>query len=120
MREASPSFILKSAAFLFVTLLLGPFYLLLLLFLYPWRLRLGPELVLIYSRICLRIFGVKIGRVGHLRSFRAIKGRVLIAANHVSFLDIFLVSGPENPRPVRPRIRKKTEEWIQSDRKSVV
>jgi 1-acyl-sn-glycerol-3-phosphate acyltransferase len=85
-------FFLKAAQFLIVTVTLAPFYFLILLVLYPWRLRIGPRLVQFYSKICLLIYRVRIDRVKHFRAFKKKKKGLLIIANHGSFLDIFVLS----------------------------
>lgn len=83
---------MKMTLFLIATALLAPFYFLILLVLYPWRLRIGPGLVQFYSKLCLLIYRVKIERVRHFRTFRKRKKGLLIVSNHSSFLDIFVLS----------------------------
>jgi 1-acyl-sn-glycerol-3-phosphate acyltransferase len=82
----------KTTLFLALTVTLAPFYFLILLVLYPWRLRIGPRLVQFYSRICLLIYRVRIDRVKHFRTFRKRRKGLLIVSNHSSFLDIFVLS----------------------------
>jgi 1-acyl-sn-glycerol-3-phosphate acyltransferase len=82
----------KTALFLGVTVGLAPFYFVILLVLYPWRLRIGPGLVRFYSKICLLIYRVRIDKVKHFRTFRKRKKGLLIVSNHTSFLDIFVLS----------------------------
>jgi 1-acyl-sn-glycerol-3-phosphate acyltransferase len=85
-------FFFQTVQFLLVTVTLAPFYLLILLLLYPWRLRIGPRLVQFYSKICLLIYRVRIDRVRHFRTFKKKKKGLLIVSNHSSFLDIFVLS----------------------------
>ena len=74
-----------------VTLILSPPYIVILLVFFPWRYRIGPALVQLYSRLCLFIFRVAIDRSD--AQFHANKGKgMLIIANHASFLDIFVLS----------------------------
>ncbi len=85
-------FFFKTAQFLIVTVTLAPFYFLILLVLYPWRLRIGPRLVQFYSKICLLIYRVRIERVKRFRAFKKKRKGLLIISNHTSFLDIFVLS----------------------------
>ncbi len=85
-------FYLKTFLFISITLTLAPFYILLLLILYPWRLRIGPRLVRLYSILCLLIYRVKIVKVLHYKRFKKAKNGFLIVSNHSSFLDIFVLS----------------------------
>jgi len=85
-------FYLKTALFLIVTLILAPLYFFMLLVFFPWRHRIGPRLVQLYSKLCLVIFRVAIDRANGSRSREKRKKGMLIIANHVSFLDIFVLS----------------------------
>lgn len=80
----------KAALCLIITLLFAPVYFLILLIFYVWRERVGARLVQFYSRICLFIFRVKI-EAKEEGTFKKRKG-ILIISNHVSFLDIFVLS----------------------------
>lgn len=84
--------LVKTSLFLLVTLILAPCYFLVLIVFYPWRLRIGPGLIRLYSRICLAIYRVKIDKVKHFRFFKKRRKGVLIVSNHSSFLDIFVLS----------------------------
>lgn len=85
-------FSLKISLFLLVTIVLSPFYFLVLLIFYRWRLRIGPRMVQFYSRIYLRIFCVQIEEVRNYGIFQNMKKGILIISNHTSFLDIFVLS----------------------------
>jgi 1-acyl-sn-glycerol-3-phosphate acyltransferase len=84
-------FYLKSALFLFVTVMLAPFYFIIVLFFYICCQSIGPKLVQFYSKICLLIFRVKIHHVRKASLFAKKRG-LLIISNHVSFLDIFVLA----------------------------
>jgi 1-acyl-sn-glycerol-3-phosphate acyltransferase len=85
-------FWLKTTLFFLVTLILAPWYFLLLLIFYRWRYCIGPKLVQFYFKICLLVFRVHIEHV----KYDGIKNKngkgFLILANHASFLDIFVLS----------------------------
>jgi 1-acyl-sn-glycerol-3-phosphate acyltransferase len=82
---------LKAVSFVMVTVILAPFYFFVLIAFYRWRRLAGPRLVRFYSRICLSIFRVS-AEVKNSRAFVKRKGGMLIIANHVCLLDIFLLS----------------------------
>jgi 1-acyl-sn-glycerol-3-phosphate acyltransferase len=85
-------YIIKLTVFLIFTLLIICIYLPVLIILFPWRTAVGPELLQYYSIICLRIFRVTVERSDrHRLSVDKNRGIILIS-NHVSFLDIFLLS----------------------------
>ncbi len=84
-------FYFRSTLFLVITLVLAPFYFLVLLIFYRWRQSIGPKLVQFYSKICLSIFRVSIEQGANSRIPTKRKG-VLIISNHVSYLDIFVLS----------------------------
>ncbi len=84
-------FLTKTAATVFVTVILAPFYFFILLILYKWRQIIGPRIVQLYSRICLLIFRVRI-EVKNYETFKTVNSGILIISNHVSFLDIFVLS----------------------------
>jgi lyso-ornithine lipid O-acyltransferase len=84
-------FYLKTSLFLIVTLFLAPLYFLILFVFFPWRHRIGPKLVQLYSKLCLIIFRVAIDRANSQFFAQREKG-MLIIANHASFLDIFVLS----------------------------
>lgn len=81
----------KTALCLIITLILAPFYFLILFIFYRWRYGIGPRLVQFYSKICLSVFRVKIEYGANSRILRQRKD-LLIVSNHVSFLDIFVLS----------------------------
>ena len=85
-------FYVKIGIFLFVTIILGPFYFFILLTFYRWRQSIGPKLVQFYSKICLLIFRVEIEQVKNYQVFEKNKKGMLIISNHVGFLDIFVLS----------------------------
>lgn len=91
MNQALFKFYFKTALFLSITVLLAPFYVLILVVFFRWRRYIGPKLVQFYSRICLSIFRVKIERGPNSQIVEKSKG-ILIISNHVSFLDIFVLS----------------------------
>jgi 1-acyl-sn-glycerol-3-phosphate acyltransferase len=82
----------KISIFLIVTVLLAPWYFLILFIGYRWRERIGPKLVRFYSRICLSIFRVHIEKVSNDQAFKKRNKGMLIISNHSSFLDIFVLS----------------------------
>ncbi len=85
-------FSVKTSLFLLLTMLLSPFFFLLLFIFYPWRTRIGPKLVQFYSRFCLAIFRVRIEKTGHNDPHRNQRRGAIIISNHSSFLDIFALS----------------------------
>jgi 1-acyl-sn-glycerol-3-phosphate acyltransferase len=86
------AFYLKTTLFLIVTLILAPLYFFILFVFFPWRYRIGPKLVQLYSKICLMIFRVTIDRANDSQfTDKGAKG-MLIISNHASFLDIFVLS----------------------------
>ncbi len=85
-------FYVKTVIFFVFTITLAPFYFAVLLLFYPLRLSIGPKLVGFYSKICLLIYRVKIERIKNYRAFKKSKKGLLIVSNHVSFLDIFVLS----------------------------
>jgi 1-acyl-sn-glycerol-3-phosphate acyltransferase len=84
-------FYVKAALFFIVTILLAPFYFLILFIFYRWRRNIGPILVQFYSKICLLIFRVTIEQTANSRFSDKIKN-ILIISNHISWLDIFVLS----------------------------
>jgi len=82
----------KISIFLINTIMLAPWYFLVLFIGFKWRETIGPKLVQFYSRICLSIFRVHIEKVIHDHAFRKMKKGMLIISNHSSFLDIFVLS----------------------------
>jgi 1-acyl-sn-glycerol-3-phosphate acyltransferase len=85
-------FYLKTALFLSVTFILAPLYFFILLVFFPWRHRIGPKLVQLYSKLCLIIFRVAIDAANGPQSYDNRKKGMLIISNHASFLDIFVLS----------------------------
>ncbi|MEW6585806.1 MAG: lysophospholipid acyltransferase family protein [Nitrospirota bacterium] len=85
-------FYVRTFLFLFVTVVLAPFYFLILLTFYKWRGRIGPRIVQFYSKICLFIYRVHIEEIKNSVLFEKNRRGILIVANHTSFLDIFVLS----------------------------
>jgi len=85
-------FYVKISIFLIVTIMLAPWYFLILFIGYKWRETIGPKLVQFYSRICLSIFRVHIEKISNDQTFKQRKKGMLIISNHSSFLDIFVLS----------------------------
>ncbi len=85
-------FYLKTSIFLIVTVILAPFYFLILFIFYRWRQSVGSKIVQFYSKICLLIFRVNIEKVKNYQNFEKKKKSMLIISNHASFLDIFVLS----------------------------
>jgi 1-acyl-sn-glycerol-3-phosphate acyltransferase len=85
-------FYAKTAIFFTLTVILAPFYLLILFIFYRWRQSIGPKLVQFYSRLCLFIFRVTIEQIENYQTFEKKKKGILIISNHASFLDIFVLS----------------------------
>jgi len=83
---------LKTTIFLFVTLILAPFYFLILLLFFQKRHCIGPKLVQFYSKTCLFIFRVHVDQVKNYGILKKDRKGSLILANHASFLDIFVLS----------------------------
>jgi 1-acyl-sn-glycerol-3-phosphate acyltransferase len=82
----------KISLFLVVTVMLAPWYFLILFIGYRWRERIGPKLVQFYSKICLSVFHVRIEKVIHYHVLKKKNNGMLIISNHSSFLDIFVLS----------------------------
>jgi 1-acyl-sn-glycerol-3-phosphate acyltransferase len=85
-------FSIKTILFLLLTTVLSPLYFAILFIFYPWRIRIGPQLVKVYSKICLIIFRVQIEEVRNYDIFWNAEKGILIISNHSSFLDIFVLS----------------------------
>jgi 1-acyl-sn-glycerol-3-phosphate acyltransferase len=85
-------FSVKTSFVLLVTILLSPLYFLILIIFYRWRKRIGPQMVKLYSKICLIIFQVQIEEVRNYEIFQQLEKGILIISNHSSFLDIFVLS----------------------------
>ena len=85
-------FYAKISLFLVVTVMLAPWYFLILFIGYKWRERTGPKLVQFYSKICLSVFQVHIQKVMHYHASNKKNKGMLIISNHSSFLDIFVLS----------------------------
>lgn len=81
----------KLGLLLVASLLLSPVFLLSLLMFFPWRIRLGPALLRYYAKIVLWIFRVHIEEEGEKTVLDRAKQK-LVVANHVSSLDIFILS----------------------------
>jgi len=84
--------VLKISLFLSVTLILAPFYFVILLIFFKWRHRIGPKLVQFYSKLCLLVFRVQIDQLKNYDILKNDRKGMLILANHASFLDIFVLS----------------------------
>lgn len=82
----------KLSLLLIVSLLLSPLYLLILLVSFRWRTRIGPALLRYYAKIVLAILRVRIAEVGGENIALAPGTQKLVVANHVSSLDIFVLS----------------------------
>lgn len=82
----------KLGLLLVASLLLSPIFLLLLLVFFPWRIRVGPALLQYYAKIVLAIFRVHIEEIGKERHVSERENQKLVVANHVSSLDIFVLS----------------------------
>ncbi len=83
---------LKILIFISITVILALLCLPFLLFLFPWRTIIGPWILQLYSLISLKIFRVHIDRADKI-DFSEIKNKgFILTANHVSYLDIFLLS----------------------------
>jgi 1-acyl-sn-glycerol-3-phosphate acyltransferase len=85
-------YFLRILTFIVFTILIAVMGSILLLLFYPLRTGLGPLLLQFASKICLFIFGVEVDRADHI-DFKALRNRSpIIISNHVTFLDIFLLS----------------------------
>lgn len=84
-------FFTKVAIISIVTVILAPFYFLILLIFYKWRQSIGPRIVQFYSRICLSVFRVRI-ELKNYKTFKKGDKGTLIISNHSGFLDIFVLS----------------------------
>ncbi len=82
----------KAGLLVLVTVSLAPLYLLVLLAAFPLRRRIGPPMLRFYSSLCLTILRVHVEKPMEGRALRGNRGGVLIVANHVSVLDIFVLS----------------------------
>jgi 1-acyl-sn-glycerol-3-phosphate acyltransferase len=83
---------LKIIIFIIVMLVFAFLYFPLLILFYPWHIDLGPKLLQFASKIILRIFSVKIEHSDKIDRFLSKKKGFIIISNHVSLLDIFLLS----------------------------
>jgi 1-acyl-sn-glycerol-3-phosphate acyltransferase len=85
-------YIIKLSIFLFFTITLASLCLPVLLLLYPLRISIGPCLVQFYAKICLIIFRVKIEYKEKIKIQDKKNKKIILLANHVSYLDIFLLA----------------------------
>jgi 1-acyl-sn-glycerol-3-phosphate acyltransferase len=82
----------KITIFLLFTFILASLCVPALLILFPWRTIIGPRILQFYSKVCLKIFRVIVDRADTI-DFSEIKSKgFILTPNHVSFLDIFLLS----------------------------
>ena len=83
---------IKLTVFLLFTAFLAALCLPAAIILFPWRKTAGPRILQFYSIVSLKIFRVIIEHADEL-DFSDIKNKgYILVANHVSFLDIFLLS----------------------------
>lgn len=59
---------------------------------FPWHKKMGPALLQLYGRICIMIFRVRIDSAGRLPVKASKDKGIILIANHVSALDIFLMA----------------------------
>ena len=83
---------IKLTVFIIFTVILSALCIPATIILFPWRKTLGPKILQFYSIVSLKIFRVIVERADEIDlSDIKNKGYILLA-NHVSFLDIFLLS----------------------------
>ncbi|MBN2041132.1 MAG: 1-acyl-sn-glycerol-3-phosphate acyltransferase [Spirochaetes bacterium] len=86
---------IKITIFILVIVLFACIYLPLLVLLFPWRKKAGPLMLQIASKVCLVIFRVKVNH-SDKNAYSILKKQkktgVILISNHVSLLDIFLLS----------------------------
>lgn len=83
---------IRTSLFLAFTVIIAPAYMAIILVSYPWRRPVGQLLASIYFRICLSIFGVNTSLVGGPTVSPSKSRGVIVISNHVSFLDIIILS----------------------------
>lgn len=59
---------------------------------FPWRDKIGPALLQLYARVCLMIYRVRIDASDELPVRLSPDRGIILIANHVSALDIFLMA----------------------------
>jgi 1-acyl-sn-glycerol-3-phosphate acyltransferase len=83
---------IKLAIFILFTFTLAFLCVPALLLFFPWRKIIGPRILQFYSIVCLKIFRVIVEQADEI-NFSEIKSKgFILIPNHVSFLDIFLLS----------------------------
>lgn len=83
---------IKLIIFTLVIIIFACIYLPLLILLFPVRRQAGPMLLQFASKVCLKIFRVKILHADKIESAHLKKTGIILISNHVSLLDIFLLS----------------------------
>lgn len=83
---------IRAILFLTLTVVIAPAYMAIILISFPWRRPLGQRMAAVYFRIFLFIFGVHATPVGGPAISTSKDRGVIIVSNHVSFLDIFVLS----------------------------
>jgi 1-acyl-sn-glycerol-3-phosphate acyltransferase len=59
---------------------------------FPWRDKVGPKLLQLYARVCLMIYRVRVDSADALPVSPSGGRGIILIANHVSALDIFLMA----------------------------
>lgn len=82
----------KTLTFIVFAIIMAALFCILLLIFYPLRTKVGPLCLHFASRICLLIFRVIVEHADIIDSKALGDKSLIIIANHVTFLDIFLLS----------------------------
>jgi 1-acyl-sn-glycerol-3-phosphate acyltransferase len=83
---------IKLTIFIAFTIFSVIVFLFLFVLLYPWREKIGPALLQAYCKVTLKIFKVRIESADSLPVPATRDRGIILIANHVSMLDIFLMS----------------------------
>ncbi len=85
-------YIIKLTIFTILITIIALIYIVLLTLMYPWRKTLGPVLLQFASKWILIYFGVKIDYADKIDLSALKNNGVVLVSNHVTMLDIFLLS----------------------------
>ena len=84
--------IVKLITFMAFTIVSAVLYLIVAILLFPWHKKIGPALLQQYSRLALKILRVQIDSADRIPVAAAKNRGIILTANHVSLLDILLMS----------------------------
>ena len=83
---------IKLITFMTFTVTAAVLYLIIAAILFPWYKKTGPPLLQLYSRLALKILRVHIDSADRIPVEAAKNRGIILTANHVSLLDILLMS----------------------------